>query len=102
MVSTYRDMCGGVMESKIFIVYHDHGPGGAGKMVKEKKAWIDTYTFVVVFDMIFSPNYQKWLIGHRKLVTITSLTYIRHVLGLWKTHSDMCVRGNNKNKQTSA
>ena len=43
------------MESKIFIVYHSPG----GEMVKEKKAGIDTYTFVVVVDMIFSPNYQK-------------------------------------------
>ena len=34
MVSTYRDMGDGVMESKIFIVYHDPGPGVA----KEKKA----------------------------------------------------------------
>ena len=32
MVSTYPDMCDGVMESKIFIVYHSPGGGdGEGK-----------------------------------------------------------------------
>ena len=64
-------------KTKIFIVYH-HIAGW-----QERKACADI--FVVIVDMIFSPNYQKWLIGHSKLVTITSLTYIRHVLVLSKT-----------------
>ena len=40
MVSTYRDMCDGpdgVMESKIFIVYHSPGGGGGGVEDGERK-----------------------------------------------------------------
>ena len=59
MVSTYRDMGDGVMESKIFIVYHSLGVEGVGWRKKRKPELTHIYTFVVVVDMIFSPNYQK-------------------------------------------
>ena len=49
----------GVMESKIFIVYHSLGGEGVGWRKKRKPELTHIYTFVVVVDMIFSPNYQK-------------------------------------------